>query len=619
VIRPCLPGPQTRLTAASIFLIALALPANAAYNPSLTKQVATANSTRSSIQGEIDPTNAGAQRFLGIPFAAPPVGALRWHAPADPPAWPGSRRAARFGNQCSQVSGLFDPSANPANFGTITGSEDCLYLNVFRPNTSQSGLPVFYWIYGGANLAGGANDPMYEGAKFATTNNVIVVTANYRLGMLGFLYEKALHTGSNTAEDNSGNFTTLDLLKGLNWVNRNIAIFGGNPDNITIGGQSAGCIDTWGLIQSPLAVGKFRQAICMSGLPNMYSTAYGQGFAHQMEAGLLMDQHPGMTFKQADAKRASLRLSELAALLNLASAAEILKNTPQPVNPGHFTDGTVISARFGVPGIFDCSYDSVPMIIGSVDTEGSLFVGLGGGWQVSQQTLWGMMNSGTPMPSDSAIIAPAFRQVAGQPFSSSGYAKTTKVLSDVVVFLTDQVNRYLQAQILCSRSAVYRYQFKWENEPQPWRDIYGSEHAIDVPFVFGNFTTPSFLGYAYTSANFPDRQDLSKLMNSYFANFLWNGNPNNTRSNPNPYPNAPNWNAWTDIVGLKKRMMLNAGPGKADAGKESSMSNAEELAAPTEILSLPPAGYTFSKSFLESFVPEQWLTVLGLSIPSKQR
>jgi para-nitrobenzyl esterase len=121
-----------------------------------------------------------------------------------------------------------------------------------------------------------------------------------------------LHKGSNSALDNSGNFATLDLVKGLNWVNNNIATFGGNRNNITIGGQSAGCINTWGLIQTPLAAGKFQRAICMSGFPNMYPTALGQGFAAQMEDGLLMEQNPGMTFQQADDLRKSMSQSAIA-------------------------------------------------------------------------------------------------------------------------------------------------------------------------------------------------------------------------------------------------------------------------------------------------------------------
>jgi para-nitrobenzyl esterase len=446
-----------------------------------------------------------------------------------------------------------------------------LYLNVFRPNTSSSNLPVLYWIYGGANLAGGANDPIYDGAKFAAADDAVVVTANYRLGMLGFLYEPALHTGSNTAQDDSGNFTTLDLVKGLNWVNRNITTFGGNSSNITIGGQSAGCIDTWGLIQTPLAAGKFQKAICLSGIPNMYPTVLGQGFAHQMEDGL--------------------------------------------VNPGHFLDGTVLPSVLGVPGILRCSYNRVPMIVGSVNTEGSLFVGLGGGWQVTPQTLWSMMNAGTPAASDSAIVAPAWQPAPGRPFASGGYAQTSRALSDLVVFLTDQIDRYLQGQVLCRPSPLYRYQFQWANEPQPWQDIYGTEHALDVPFVFDNFTLPSFLGYAFTPTNQTDREDLSKLLNGYFANFLWNGDPNDSRNAPRPYSGAPYWNAWTDLIGFNKRMMLNASLGKADAGRSSFMSRDEELTATTDILSLPPVGYAYASAFLKSFVPQAWLTELGLSVP----
>jgi para-nitrobenzyl esterase len=444
---------------------------------------------------------------------------------------------------------------------------------------------------------------------------VIVVSVNYRLGMLGFLYESALHKGSNSALDNSGNFATLDLVKGLNWVNNNIATFGGNRNNITIGGQSAGCINTWGLIQTPLAAGKFQRAICMSGFPNMYPTALGQGFAAQMEDGLLMEQNPGMTFQQADDLRKSMSQSAIASLLNNASAAAIMRNTPQPVNPGHFMDGTVIPTFAGVPGILTCNYNKVPMIVGNVNTEGSLFVGLAGGWQVNQQSLWSMMNSNTPTPSDANIIAPAWQASPGQPFSSSGYARTSKTLSDLLVFLSDQVDRYLHAQFLCFPARLYRYQFQWQNQPQPWRDVYGSEHALDVPFVFNNFSRPSFLSYAWTSANQPDREDLSRLLNNYFANFMWNGNPNNRSNNPHPYSGAPYWDAWTNIIGFNKRMMFNARLGQANAGMASYMSNNEELAAITDILTLPPIGYSFTKSFLTGFIPQPWLTALGLRIP----
>jgi para-nitrobenzyl esterase len=467
---------------------------------------------------------------------------------------------------------------------------------------------------------GGANDPVYEGANFAVRNNVIVVTVNYRLGMLGFLYESALHTGGNTALDNSGNFATLDLIKGLNWVNNNIATFGGNKNNITVGGQSAGCIDTWGLIQSPLAAGKFQKAICMSGLPNMYPTALGQGFAGQMEDGLLMDANPGMTLAQADALRLTMSPSAIASLLNNATAAQIMMHSPQPVNPGHFTDGVVIPSM--TSGILVNSYNKVPMINGSVDTEGSLFVAMGGALQVSQQTLWSMMNTGTPTPSDAAIVAPAWQQASGQPFSSSPYAQGATALGNMVVYMTDMINIYLQDPLFFPQK-MYRYHFQWANQPQPWKDIFGSEHALDVPFVFGNFPTNSFAGYAWTSANQTDRTDLSHLMNSYYANFLWNGDPNNTSNNPHPYSNASNWAYWSNTSffpwTIGQRMMFNATLGQANAGSQSYSSQTMTLFENAEtfssILSLPAVAFPFVESFLIAFIPQSWLTELGLSIP----
>lgn len=600
--------------AATVLCTLFGQQAQASYNQSLTQSVTTAGNTKSVIVGQIDPTNSGAQSFLGIPFAAPPVGALRWHASADPPAWSIPRSATAFGSQCAQVSGLFDPLGNPALYGTVTGSEDCLYLNVFRPNTSQSNLPVFYWIYGGANLAGGANDPLYEGANFAVRNNVVVVTVNYRLGMLGFLYEPALHTGNNTVLDNSGNFATLDLVKGLTWVNNNIATFGGNPSNITIGGQSAGCIDTWGLIQTPLAANKFQKAICMSGLPNMYPTVLGRGFAGQMEDGLLMDQNPGMTFAQADQLRLSMSPSAIASLLTSASAAEIMENTPHPVNPGHFTDGVVIPSY--TSGILFDIYNQVPMIIGSVNNEGNLFVGLGGGWQVNQQTMFDMINTGSPTPSDASIITPAWQQASGQPFSSSPYSQASTMLTNMLIYVTDLINVYLQNPLL-SPPTMYRYHFQWANTPEPWYDVYGTEHALDVPFVFGNFPENDFLSYAFTSANQKDRQDLSNLMNSFYANFLWNGDPNNTSNNPHPYSNAPGWTAWSNLAG--ERMVLNASLGQANAGASSGLSNAMTVLEGPEsfidIETLPPVAYPFVESFLKSFIPQDWLKKLDLSIP----
>jgi para-nitrobenzyl esterase len=607
MIELCRAPLRVALSVAAI-VFALAAQANASYDKSLTQSVTTAKGTRSAILGQIDPENTGAQRFLGIPFAAPPVGPLRWRAPVDPPSWAGVRSAATFGNHCAQVSWFFDPSPNPAKFFTLSESEDCLYLNVFRPNTDQADLPVFYWIHGGTNIFGGADDPFYEAAKFAAINNVVVVTVNYRLGMLGFLYEPALDTASTSALDSSGNFATLDLLKGLDWVKSNIPTFGGNSANITVGGESAGCIDLWGLIQTPLAASKFQKAICMSGFPNTSSTTAGQDAARQLEVSLLVKR--GMTEEQAQAARLNMSSSAVAALLRSASAAEIVRMSG---NPSHFLDGTVLPSYLGTPGVLKCRHNAVPMIVGSVNSEGTLFLA-GAAWISDTRRLWNKMNASSSTSTYADVLNLTWLPALHQSFPSSNYAKTSRTLSELIVYATDEVDRYLQSQILCLPPPVYRYQFQWANEPQPWQNIFGSEHGMDVPFVFGNFSKPSFLGHAFTAANQPDRLDLSKLMNSYFANFLWNGDPNKPSGNPNPYAGAPTWNAWTNAPTRHKRLMLNASPGRADAGIATYMSGDEELDALRDVLSLPTIGYTPVNSFLQGIISQEWLT-MGFGAP----
>jgi carboxylesterase type B len=297
-----------------------------------------------------------------------------------------------------------------------------------------------------------------------------------------------------------------------------------------------------------------------------------------------------------------------------------MAHTPHPVNPGHFTDGTVIPSMLS--GLLVNRYNKVPMISGNVNDEGSLFVGAGGGWQVDQATIWSMMNSGTPTPSDSNIVTPAWQQASGQPFSSSPYAKASRTTTDLVVFMTDLINLYLQDPLF-SPPTMYRYHFKWANMPQPWKDIYGTEHALDVPFVFGNFKANSAVSYAWTTSNQADRQDLSNLMSSYFGNFLWNGDPNKTNSNPHPYSRAPSWKSWSNLgffgIGAGERMMFNASLGQANAasssGSSSSMTWSEALTTFGSILSLPPITLPYVESLLIGFIPQDWLTELGISIP----
>src|SRR5216683_4308472 len=221
--------------------------------------------------------NGAVDEFLGIPYAAPPVGALRWRPPQPAASWPGIRDATQFAPHCPQL---------PSPFGHASTSEDCLFLNVFTPSHRQTGshFPVMVWIHGGALVTGGSND--YNPTALVE-DGVTVVTINYRLGALGFLAHPALAD----ANGQSGDYGLMDQQAALRWVQRNIASFGGNPHNITIFGESAGGLSTLSQVASPQARGLFETAIVESGSYNLtqasLSSAEAAGEAFAANAGCL--------------------------------------------------------------------------------------------------------------------------------------------------------------------------------------------------------------------------------------------------------------------------------------------------------------------------------------------
>jgi para-nitrobenzyl esterase len=203
-------------------------------------------------------SEANVDSFKGISFAMPPVGELRWRPPQPVAPWQGIRDATALQHDCMQLPA---PS-EAAPGGTTTPSEDCLYLNVWRPAGTHHALPVMVWIYGGGFLNGGASPAVYDGTEFAR-RGVIIVTFNYRLGRFGFFAHPAL-----TSEQENGplgNYGYMDQLAALQWVHRNIAAFGGDPARVTIFGESAGGSSVLTLMTSPLARGLFAQAIVQSG------------------------------------------------------------------------------------------------------------------------------------------------------------------------------------------------------------------------------------------------------------------------------------------------------------------------------------------------------------------
>jgi para-nitrobenzyl esterase len=200
---------------------------------------------------------SGLHIYKGVPFAAPPVGDLRWRPPAPVTPWTGTRKAEAFAPACMQA-GVSMPGETPPSV-----SEDCLYLNIWTPaKSAQERLPVIVWIYGGGYINGSASMPLYWGDQLAH-KGVIVVTIGYRLGPLGFLAHPELTRES--AQHSSGNYGLMDQIAALEWIQRNIAAFGGDPKNVTIAGQSSGAISVSILMASPLAKGLFQRAVGESG------------------------------------------------------------------------------------------------------------------------------------------------------------------------------------------------------------------------------------------------------------------------------------------------------------------------------------------------------------------
>jgi para-nitrobenzyl esterase len=281
------------------------------------------------VQGAVD---AGVASWKGIPFAAPPVGALRWRAPQPAAAWDGVRPATAYGSDCMQLP--FPSDAAP--LGTPP-AEDCLYLNVWKPagKTAAKGkLPVIAWIYGGGFVNGGSSPPTYSGAALAK-QGALVVSFNYRLGRFGFFAHPQL-TSEDADHGQLGNYGLMDQIAALKWVQRNIEKFGGDPANVTIIGESAGGMSVHALMTSPLADGLFAKAVIMSGGDGRTNAAT---MASVEQAGVAFGAKKGVQAgdPQALAKLRALSADDVVDNMNLASR--------QPDNPptyvGPFADGRV--------------------------------------------------------------------------------------------------------------------------------------------------------------------------------------------------------------------------------------------------------------------------------------
>lgn len=303
-------------------------------------------------------SEAGILSWKGIPFAAPPLGELRWRAPQPVAAWQGVRDAGNYGNDCMQIP--FPSDAAP--LGTPP-DENCLYANVWRPAGAATRLPVIFWLYGGGFVNGGASPPTYSGAELAK-QGVLFVSANYRVGRFGTFAHPAL-TRANADAGLLGNYGYMDQLAALRWVQRNISSFGGDPRNVTIVGESAGGMSVHVLVTSPMTRGLFSKAVVMSG-----GDGSGMGGASALAAteqiGVRFAEKFGIAAADPDAakKLRALSAEQVTDGLNMMA---LFRASGAPTFASPFADGKLameVGAAYKAN-----AFAHVPMMIGATSAD----------------------------------------------------------------------------------------------------------------------------------------------------------------------------------------------------------------------------------------------------------
>ncbi len=474
--------------------------------------------------------------WLGIPYAQPPVGDLRWKAPRPAQPWQGSKEASEFGNYCTQVGSLV-VTLNFFKWGKATGSEDCLYLNIWAPRveseaTAQEGerLPVMLWIHGGGNAMGRADS--YKLAKLASSQKIIAVSINYRLGAFGWFTHPALRAQADNKRDASGNFAILDMIESLRWVKNNIEAFGGDPNNVTIFGESAGGYNVVSLLASPLAKGLFHRAIVQSGGADVMTFSDAENATDADQPGL-PDSSTEILFKlliaddkasdREAAKKVVAAMSDrqIVDYFYSKSADDVFPLYEQMVmgmynSPKMYRDGTVLPDMELIDWFKQPSaYNAVPTITGSNKDEFKLF--LASNEEMVHTTL-GFIR----------------KVIDEEKFERHNRYRSDLWAASAVVDLADALS--------ASGADVWTYRFDWDEGADTWMgdaaQVYGAAHSLEIPFVLEQWQGISFPGI-FTDDNEATRLILSQQMMEYWANFAYTGQPGKGRSGE-----LAEWSAW---------------------------------------------------------------------------
>jgi para-nitrobenzyl esterase len=447
----------------------------------------------------------GVRAYLGIPYAAPPVGDLRWRAPAALTAWTNVRSADKFGPSCMQGPNTpFGPwTTEFLLLGPV--SEDCLYLNVWTAARVAERRPVLVYVYGGGFSSGSGDVPVYDGAPLAE-KGLVVVNMNYRVGALGFLAHPEL-----TAETGeSGNYGLLDQIAALEWVHDNIAAFGGDPQRVMVAGQSAGAMSVFLLTASPMAKGLFQRAAIESGPGGLAAMGVATG--------------AGVTRPRADAERDGTRYATSLGAKNLAE----LRRFPASkfVGGGGGGGGGI---RFG------------PIVDGRAIVENPAET-FAAGRQNDVPTITGLnADEGSASPTYGRATAEQFRQqltqrygdrasqfLAAYPAATDDEARRAQIESGRDAGVAG-LHQLLVERARSAKTRAFAYYFD-HAIPWPDRPQFGAFHTSEVPYVFG---TLDKLKRPWTDV---DRR-LSQTMMSYWTNFATTGDPNGA--------GVPSWPAFT--------------------------------------------------------------------------
>ena len=470
------------------------------------------------LQGTWSETDLSIGVFRGIPYAQPPVGELRWRAPKDLTSWTGVRQATTFGAACWQS---YSDDAFVWSRGEFPRSEDCLHLNIWQPEKTDATAPVMVWFHGGAHTGGFAHVELFDGTELAR-QGVVVVTVNYRLGPWGFLAHPAL--AEESEHNSTGNYGLMDKIAALKWVEKNIQGFGGNPNNVTLFGQSAGSSSVCALMASPLADGLFHKAIGQS-------------------AACLVKERHDANGQERGARLAQLALGELSAKTSKVqvSAKQLRSIDNQTLLSAMESSDWSEGSRIVVDGwvlpkapvdIFNANQQAkVPLLVGSLANEGHELLPLNNALTESELDQYLSKTFAATAPklkalyADDLAVSPgmALREILTDAFmamSMRGWAQYNHNAGQpTYLYFMDYVPPAYQ---------IYLFDDPNLNLPDGPRSA-GAYHSGDLAYVFNNVGKT---GDFWLEEDFA----MARAMSGYWTNFAKTGDPNGG--------NLPNWSLY---------------------------------------------------------------------------